>query len=284
MTTAPIESVFSRAWQLLSGNWIMIVPGVIIGAIVGIVTAVASLSAQPVVSADGTYHMYNAMGAALTGIVAGVIGLVGFVATQAYTVGMAGAAWTRGTTTLADGSAAFRDSAGNIIMTAIGLILLAIVAAILVIPTLGLSLLAFVLFTLYAMPSAIIGRNPGFSAIGESFRITMRRFVPTLIIAILVGVISLVAGFVTLPLHFIPLLGPIVAAILTQIIVVYAVLVIVGEYLALRGAPAAAAGYGAAPTYSSGPAAYQPPPSDTYTPPVTDTYTPPPSAPPPPPA
>ena len=283
MTTAPIESVFSRAWQLLSGNWIMIVPGVIIGAIVGIVTAVAAASNQPVVGADGTYHFANAMGAALTGVIAGIIGLVGFVATEAYTVGMAGAAWTRGTTTLADGSAAFRDSAGNIIMTAIGLVLLAIVAAVLVIPTLGLSLLAFVLFTLYAMPSAIIGRNPGFSAIGESFRITMRRFVPTLIIAILVGVISLVAGFVTLPLHFIPLLGPIVAAILTQIVVVYAVLVIVGEYLALRGAPAAP-GSGAAPTYSSGPAAYQPPPSDTYTPPVTDTYTPPPSATPPPPA
>ena len=37
-TTASVESVFSRAWQLLSRNWIIIVPGVVIGLIVGIIS------------------------------------------------------------------------------------------------------------------------------------------------------------------------------------------------------------------------------------------------------
>lgn len=278
--TAPIESVFSRAWQLLRGNWIIIVPGVIIGAIVGIVSAIPALYSQSVVSADGTYHMGNALGAATTGMVAGIVGLIGYVATEAYTVGMAGAAWTRGSTTLDDGAAAFRDSAGNIIVTAIGLIVLAIVAVLLSIVTFGLAFFAFIVFTLYAMPSAIIGKQSGFSSIAESFQITMQRFVPTLIVAILIGVISLVAGIITLPLHFIPFLGPIVGAILTQIIVTYAVLVIVGEYLTLRGSLAPAT-----PVYAGGPAAYSPgppppyqqtTPGDTYTPPTTPPAPPPP--------
>lgn len=276
--TAPIESVFSRAWQLLRGNWIIIVPGVIIGAIVGIVSAVPLLYSQSVVGADGTYHMGSALGAATSGIVAGIVGLIGFVATEAYTVGMAGAAWTRGSTTLDDGAAAFRDSAGNIIVTAIGLVVLAVVAVLLSFVTFGLAFFAFIVFTLYAMPAAIIGKQSGFSSITESFQITMQRFVPTLIVAILIGAISLVAGIVTLPLHFIPFLGPIVAAVLTQIIVVYAVLVIVGEYLTLRGSLTPAPVYAAGPAaYASGPPPYQQSTAgDTYTPPTTPPAPPPP--------
>jgi hypothetical protein len=212
MTQPPsVESVFSRAWTLLSSNWIIIVPGIVIGLIVGIINGLL---------APHTYTAAEYQN----------------IATTAYTVGMAGAAWARGTTTLADGSAALSQRSSNIVMTAIGLILLGIVAAVLALPTVTLSLLAFWIFTLYSMPSAVIGNNPGFSSITESFRIATKRFVPTLIIAIVIAVISFVLGLLTLPLHFIPFLGPILSSVITQVVIAFAMLVIVGEYLSLRNA------------------------------------------------
>ncbi len=79
---------------------------------------------------------------------------------------------------------------------------------------------------------------------------------PTLIIAILIAVISFVLGLLTLPLHFIPFLGPIVSSVITQIVIAFAMLVIVGEYLSLRNEGTTGSSYGSAPPPSS----YQPPP------------------------
>jgi hypothetical protein len=241
MTQPPsVENVFSRAWELLSRNWIIIVPGIVIGLIVGIINGLLTphtpTSAE--IQNDPALAMASLGNLFIRGALAACVGILGYIATTAYTVGMAGAAWTRGTTTLADGSAALSERSSNILMTAIGLILLGILAAFLAIPTLTISLLAFWIFTLYSMPSAVIGNNAGFSSIGESFRIATKRFVPTLIIAILIAVISFVLGLLTLPLHFIPFLGPIVSAIVTQIVIAFAMLVIVGEYLSLRSAAA----------------------------------------------
>jgi hypothetical protein len=237
MTQPPsVESVFSRAWALLSSNWIIIVPGIVIGLIIGIINGLLTPHAYS--AADYQNNPGLAMAAAgsifVRGMLAAGVGVLGYIATTAYTVGMAGAAWTRGSTTLADGSAAFQERSGNILMTAVGLILLGIIAAVLAIPTITLSLLAFWVFTLYAMPAAVIGNQAGFSSITQSFQIATKRFVPTLIIAILIAVISFILGLLTLPLHFIPFLGPIVSSVITQIVIAFAMLVIVGEYLSLR--------------------------------------------------
>ncbi|MBV8298866.1 MAG: hypothetical protein JO083_04805 [Candidatus Eremiobacteraeota bacterium] len=241
-TPQPVESVFTRAWELLSRNWIIIVPGIVIGAILGVLRVVLAPPAMYTTDAAGT-TVYNAgaVGATiLSSALLSLIGLIAYIANQAFTTGMAGAAWQRGVTTLADGFAAFQEDAGRIIITAIGLILLAVVAVVLAIPTIGIALLAFYLFTLYAMPAAIVGNRPGFSSIAESFRITLARFVPTLILGIVIFVITLVATFIAAILHAIPFLGPIVGGILTQIVVAYATLVVVGEYLNLRNTGAIA--------------------------------------------
>ncbi len=239
MTQPPsVESVFSRAWELLSKNWIIIVPGIVIGLIVGIINGLLA----PHVYTSAEYQndpglaMSSLGGMFVRGIIIGCVGLLGYIATMAYTTGMAGAAWARGTTTLADGSAAFQEEAGNVLMTAIGLVLLGIVAVILAIPTLGLAFLAYTIFTLYAMPAAVIGKRPGFSSIAESFRIAAKRFVPTLIIAVVIFVIGFVLGLLSVPLHFIPLLGPIVTAVIQQCVLAFAMLVIVGQYLTLHNA------------------------------------------------
>lgn len=248
MTEQPVGSVFGRAWALLASNWIIIVPGLVIGVIVGVLRTV--LTPTVVIGPDGPVLATGSVLASVSsGLLIALVSLVGYIATVAYTTGMAGAAWQRGVTRIEDGAAAFRTDAGSILVTALGLFVLGVVAAILSFPTLGLSLLAYYLFTLYAMPAAILGNLPGFAAIQASFRIALKRLVPTLMVGLLIAVIALIVGAFAGVLRLAPLVGPIVAACVTQAAIAYATLVIVGEYLALRGSAA------------SGPPPYGPPPS-----------------------
>jgi hypothetical protein len=236
MQVPTVENVFARAWDLLSRNWTIIVPGVVVGLIVGIVSGVYSLS-QPdtygVPSGTAMTFTYG-FGAFVGGLVLAVVAIAGYIITQCYTAGMAGTAWQRGTTTLADGTRAVNEDAGNVLSAAIYLFLFGIVAVILAPFTLFLSVFAFYLFTLYTIAAAVVGNRRGMDAIRESFAIAKSRFGTTLIIGILLGLLQLVGKLIAHAFSFAPLLGPIVAAIISQIVVAYAVLVIVGEYLVLR--------------------------------------------------
>jgi hypothetical protein len=234
MVEQPVENVFVRAWSLLTRNWIIIVPGAIVGIVVGLVKVL--LAPTVYVVSTGDYTVTRTAAGLGGGLLITLVALIGYVITIAYTTGMAGAAWARGTATLADGTVAFQRDSGRIVLVGICVIGLALVAAIIALPTIGLSLLAFYLFTLYAFPSAIVGDRPAMDALTESFRLTLARFVPTLIIAIVIAVLSLVGGIVGAAFSFTPLVGPIVGAVITQAVVAYATLVIVGEYLNLRAA------------------------------------------------
>lgn len=227
-TPQPVENIFSRAWALLNRNWIIVVPGLVIGLIAGILT---SLLAPPGTYDASTGSVTGVLAGATGRLAAGCVALLAYIATQAYTTGMAGAAWQRGTATIGDGAASFQEDAGRIVVTAIGLILLGVVAAILAIPTLGLSILAFLLFTLYSMPAAIVGNRNGFSSISESFAITRRRFSTTLIIAIVLLAVMICVSFIALLFAIVPFVGPIIAACIEQAVVAFATLVLVGEYL-----------------------------------------------------
>lgn len=300
MATAPIESVFSRAWQLLTRNPVIIVPGIIIGIIVGVLNALLTPTVY-YTGVDGTVAISSGAGLVGSGLLRGLIGLLGYLITQGLATAMGAAAWQRGTTTLYDAT----RNLSRLLPTAGALLVLVVLATVLALPTLGLALLAYYLFTLYAFPAAVVGNASGFSSVQESFRLTVARFVPTLIVAVLIFVIALIGGIVAAAFHFVPFLGPIVGSVITQIVVAYAMLVIVGEYLTLRAAapPGAYApttgaypggSYSAQPgayppgpsTYSPGPTPYAPPaaqPTNVYTPPPTaasDLYEPP--APPPP--
>jgi hypothetical protein len=219
----PIETIFSRSWALLTHNWIIIVPGIVIGIVVGIIGGAL---------APPSY----AFGAAARGLIILAVSVVAFVANQAYTTGMAGAAWERGNATIADGAASFKEDAGRIVVTTIGLLVIGFVAVVLAPFTLGLSVLAAVLFSLYALPAAIVGNRPGIDSIRESFAITRARFVPTLLLAILLCVIAFLMVWVAALLSFAPFVGPLVSAIVMQCVVAYGTLVVVGEYLNLRAA------------------------------------------------
>ena len=238
MQTQSFENVFARSWQLLTRNWIIIVPGIVVGLIVGVLNDVL---VPPQTYGDPTTtggFVSHGLAGAVGGMIAGAVGIAGFVITQCYTVGMAGAAWIRGRTSLGDGATALRDDATNVLGTAIGLFVLGVIAVVLALPTIGISLVIYYLFMLYAIPSAVVGNHGGLSAIGESVAITRAKFGTTLIIGIVLGVIAALAGVVALAFAFAPLLGPVIAALISQIVVAFSSLVVVGEYFNLRGAPA----------------------------------------------
>jgi hypothetical protein len=223
---------------LLTRNWIIIVPGIVIGLIVGIVN---DLLVPPQTYGDPTTNIgatSQHAASVVSGTIASIVSIAGFVITQCYTVGMAGAAWARGRTTLGDGAAALREDAGHVLVAAIGLFVLGIVAVVLVPFTLFLSLFVYYLFMLYVIPAAVVGNLPGMKAIGESVAIARSKFGTTLLIGIVLGAIALLGNVIALIFAFAPLLGPIISALITEIVVAFASLVLVGEYLNLRGTSA----------------------------------------------
>lgn len=239
MQTPSVENVFARAWDLLTKNWVIIVPGAIVGLVVGLLTAL--IVPAPAYDASDPSQSLARLGAGfISALILGVIAIAAFIVTQCYTAGMAGAAWQRGTATLADGADALRSDAMNVLVAALGLFVVGIVAALLAIPTLGFSVFLFYLFFMYTIASAVVGKQPGISALQESFAIARARFVTTLIIGIILMVLLVAGKFIAVALAFAPFIGPIVAAIVNQVVVAFATLVIVGEYLALRGSPPAA--------------------------------------------
>ncbi|HVA38095.1 MAG TPA: hypothetical protein VNJ51_10830 [Candidatus Dormibacteraeota bacterium] len=222
--------VFSRAWQLLTANWIIIVPGIVVGIVSEIVRSL--LGPHMVVTPDGGVTSIG--GGFIMMQAAYLIQLVLFVASVTYTTGMAGAAWRTGTTTLSDGTVAFERDAGKVVVALIALFLLGWVALILSIPTFGLAMLAFIYFVVYTFPAAVIGEVPGIEAIKESVRIAQSRVSPTLTMIVAIAVIGIVVGIVTSALHVVPFLGPVIGGLIAGAASAYFTLVVAGEYLQLK--------------------------------------------------
>jgi hypothetical protein len=223
-----VESTFERSWQLLTSNWVIIVPGIVIAIIVGVIDYYMTL----LTDTSGAGWLSSVW----TGILIILINLAGLILAQCYVTGMAGGAWEHGKTGLADGTRAFERDAGNTFVALIGLIVALVIAGVLAFPTLGISLLLYFYFFIYTFPAAIVGERPGFAAMGDSFRIAARRVGPTLIVTVLIAVIALIGRFIGVALSFVPVIGPIIGEIVVQIVLSYVTLVVVGEYLALRDA------------------------------------------------
>lgn len=192
----PVEfgAVFSRAWKVFKENWIVALPPIIagvaamvvVGIFIALMIAVIGVSALGAMSSHGHAPARGAVaglvGIVLLGtIVLIVVGLVLGLWSQTAMYGMADAAWTRGTTSLGDGFAAFRTRGGAVFVAWIGVFLLSIVALILFIPTLSLSVIALSFVTMYVFPAAVAGGQGGFEAVGESFRLIRRFFGPSII-------------------------------------------------------------------------------------------------------
>jgi hypothetical protein len=217
VTTVPapepvrFDAVLSRTWALFKPNWTIALPPVIAFVIImvgaGVLTAatvvaVLGTAATRHAAPDGGFVAGLVLGILVFTIVAVLLGLWG--ATAMY--GMADAVWTRGSATLADGNAAFAARFGAVIVACVGLIGVFFVAMILALPTLGLALLALPLVTMYVFPAVVSGHRGGFEAIGESFQLVRRFFVPSALTLLILYAIAYGLGLIgsvgIIPLEF----------------------------------------------------------------------------------
>lgn len=244
-TSQDLGNTFERAWQLLTNNWIIIVPAIVIAIVAAVLVWALGLFGLASAVGFGAVGAPGAgVGAALlTGVIVGLVLLIASILTVAYTTGMADAAWRTGTATLADGAAAFREDAGSLLSAMVLFFIVGLIAVVLAPFTIGLSLLAFWLFFIYTFASVVVGKRSGFDALSESARLTAANFLMTLAIVVLLGITFLVAGWIGGYLHRIVLVGPIISYLIEQIVAAFATLVIVGEYIKLR-APVPVAGGG----------------------------------------
>jgi hypothetical protein len=232
-----VENIFARAWSLLAKNPVIIVPGLVVGLVVGVVQAVIAPHPQVVDAsgnADAIAVVAGAGRVAASAAISVIVGVLAFLVTQTYTTGMAGAAWQTGTTSLADGRASFREDAGRLLAAVLMIAVLGILAGII---TFGLGWLVVLFFSIYVVPAVVLDNYGAVPAFRLSAAIALKRALSTIIIIVLLFVIGLVLGLLILPLAFIPFLGPIFAALVSQAVTAYATLVIVGEYLSVRRFP-----------------------------------------------
>jgi hypothetical protein len=214
MTEQPVrdplafDALLTSSWALYRRNWTVSLPLFIALAIV--IAALVVYFAVFFAVALATPSNSTVSPGMLTGFIISYIILIAVLiaaSVWAYTAtfGMAAAAWERGTASFADGNAAFRSRGGAFIVACIGLFGVAIVALILALPTLLISMLAMLLFTMYVMPAVVAGGRGGFEAIGESFRLVRRFFLPSLITCVvLYGIsygISLIGAIPIVPLE-----------------------------------------------------------------------------------
>ncbi|MGH7706586.1 MAG: hypothetical protein ACREM8_08720 [Vulcanimicrobiaceae bacterium] len=227
-----VEGVFKRSWRLLTGNAIIILPGLLVAIGSGILTW---LIVPPRGLGDtGPFVAPNLLADALLF----AISLSATFLSITYTTGMANAAWERGRATFADGATAFRREGGHVLVALLIMIVLGFAATALAPFTLLLSLLGYTYFGIYTMASAVVGERTGFEAIAESARTAYHRPTSTILMVFGLVVVVVLMGVLAAVLHGVPLVGPLVAQIVVQAVIAFLTLVVVGEYrIATAAAP-----------------------------------------------
>jgi hypothetical protein len=165
-TTAPLkpmslETILSGSWTLFRRNWIIALPMVFvtIGLFVALVIVV-------VVAAMTGLATTTAKGAPSPGLVA-ALGVGYLICLVLFAL------------------AALGTRTGALFVATIGFVAAGIVTLILLIPTLGLAMLALPVVTMYVFPAVVCGGYGGFAAFRESWRL-VRRHLGTSAIAILI--------------------------------------------------------------------------------------------------
>jgi len=220
-------TLFSRSWFLLRNNLLLLVPGLF----AGIVTwALRNVFFTPTSVAHGgvflgfaeTLRRWFAFGS-LTGIMT----LLAIVATTS----MAGRVWHEGSATLDDATRVFRENKNELYLTVLQIIGIAGLAVLMVIPTGGISICAAFFLMIYAVASAVIGQQPGFEAVRESFSIATHRVADTAIMIVIFLCFFAISGMVSAVFGGMFLVGPLIVAVLNQLVMAYVTLVVVGAYI-----------------------------------------------------
>jgi hypothetical protein len=129
------------------GVFVALVIVVVVAAMTGLATTTAKGAPSPgLVAALGVGYLICLVLFALAALAA-----------TAATYGMADAAWERGTATFANGVAALGTRTGALFVATIGFVAAVVVVLILLIPTLGLAMLALPVVTMYVFAAVVCG-------------------------------------------------------------------------------------------------------------------------------
>jgi hypothetical protein len=201
---APVEfgPLFAQSWQLFKRNWIVSLPPIIAGIVLSLLFAAFAVTIIVGAFQSRDAKLTESFGA--FAILGGIVLFIFLIAialwAQISMYAMANAAWERGTATFGDGFAAFFSRAGAVFVAGIGVFGLALLAIILALPTLGVSFFALSFATLFILPAVVVGRRGGFDAIGESFRLIRRFFIPSLVAWAALYGIQYALSFIMVPI------------------------------------------------------------------------------------
>ncbi len=228
-----------RAWSLLCANPIIVVPSILVGIVSAGIATVLSESGFLSWAFFGNMDAQgpNAFWLFFGTIVAIALRIVAAVAAIAFTTGMAAAAWRGGSAGFADGAAAFRRNGLQAFFALLLMTLLGLIAAALVVPTFGISVLLYMTFMLYAMPGVLVGNRGATDAVVESMGLAWRSFGVTFTVVLLIIALAIAGGKLGDLLAGLPFVGQMLGWVVMEAVVAYATLVVVGEYLQL-GSPA----------------------------------------------
>jgi hypothetical protein len=207
-----VEPVLGEAWQLFRRHWAVFVAPSLIGLVAMLVGmgVLVPLTIVPV-ALRGGFAAHTSSPLADQAAVATMLFMFFAIALVAIPVwlwtiaglfGIADAIATRGSATLRDATRAFGRCWLALIAAGIGVFGLAVVALILVIPTVMLSLLALAVFVMYVPAAIVSGGYGGFGAIRESFRIVRLRFGASLLAFVLLVAIHYGMSLLTVPFVF----------------------------------------------------------------------------------
>ncbi len=230
-----MSEIFGSAFDLLRKNAIIVVPSL------AVALAGAAISYTLAASGDSSWQFFGDLDAQgphgfwlfFETIVAFGVRILGALIVIAFTTGMAGAAWTHGTASISDGVSAFRRSGLRATGALLLLFLIGLAAAVLAVPTFGISVLLYATFVLYTMPSVIVGGRSPVDGIVESIRIAARNFAVTFCAVVLIVILSVLGGLAGGFAGPVSGVGEAVQWVVMEAVVAYATLLVVGEYLKL---------------------------------------------------
>jgi hypothetical protein len=222
------DGVFTRAWDVLQKNPVIVVPSLIIG----LLGAVFTIQLQAEMAGRHSTGEYVEMLRSPSFMWWIVFAFVTYVVSQCCTAGMAATALRTGTTALSDALRSLREDGFNVLGVSVLQLLILLVLIVPALFTLGLGLLVLSAFLLYAIPAAVAGKRSAFGALGESFQIARRHFWKTLLIVVVLGVLLTVPAWIAG--LFGRFAGPVVSAIVYSAATAYGLLVATSEYVTVR--------------------------------------------------
>ncbi len=227
-----MKYTFTHSLVLLRRNIVIVVPSLAI--------ALVSAALAFLLSSSGYLSMQyfgdlNAQGGGafwqfFATIVDVALRILGALVAIAFTTGMAAAAWDRGTATLGDGLAALRREGLQLLVALVVLFLIGLVASALVLPTFGISVVAYMVFMIYTMPAVVVSERAAQDAIVDSVRLAAANFGATFALVILILVVALIGSLLGALAGRIPFVGEAISWVVMEAVVAYATLVVVGEY------------------------------------------------------